>query len=129
MRVSGGQEDMLDGNLRLLVGKALRFVIDLARDHATVADDDGELGLAVVEHERTRVQLVVNVRGDAVLHPAVDVHTQARRDVARGRARAELFRFLSGARWESERKQSEGTKCPAKAMRVQGRKRVISSAA
>ena len=66
-----------------------RRVHQFARDHATVADGDGEARPAVIQHETASVQLVVNVPGDTVVEVAVDGHAQARCDVARGGAGAE----------------------------------------
>ena len=98
VRVCGRNEYMVGGNAGSLPDQFLGRVHHRARDHATIADHDGEARLAIIEHEAARVQLVVNVRGDPVVEVAIDGHAQSRRDVARGGTGAEWAQCRGGLR-------------------------------
>ena len=76
---SGGMPGALLDQLAGLVAHA-------AMDAQQVADDQGQLGLPVVQDQAPRVQFVVDVRGRKRHEAADDAAAQRRRDVAGRRA-------------------------------------------
>ena len=82
VRMRGRDEHVRRGDAGLLLGHCLGSVVNRARDHAAIDDDEGDLGLAVVEHEAAGVQRIVGGRGLLVGHVAVDGDGElGRRDV------------------------------------------------
>ena len=76
VRVRGRDRHPVERNAGVAVRQVLGLVEHRAWNHAAIADHDRERGLAVVEHQRSRVQLVVHVRGGAIAHAAVDRNAQ-----------------------------------------------------
>ncbi len=88
MSVGRGHQNVLHGKAALLMNDLFRVVENLAINHAAVRNDDRQFVGAIIEHERARMQLVVQVRADVVVHVAVDGQPHPGRDVAGGCSRA-----------------------------------------
>jgi hypothetical protein len=90
VRVRGGHHHVLKRQAGSLIHHLLGGIEDFARDHAAIADDEDELGSAIIEGEAAGVEFIVDVRGLAILHVAVDGDAEVRGDVAGGGSGAEL---------------------------------------
>ncbi len=77
---------------------------DFARDHTAVANDDGDLGRAVIEHQAAGVEPIVRLGRLPVGHAAVDGDGKLRRrDVLSVSAGAKPFRLFLGRRGRNAR--------------------------
>ena len=82
VRMRGGTENPIARQAAFALDNRLGGVKHLAADHAGVGDDNRQPCRAVVEHDGTRVQGIVNSGGRAVLaNRTVERHTHLRRDV------------------------------------------------
>ena len=68
MSVRGRHEHMVGGKSGVLRHETLGFIQDFAGNHAAVDDRDDNAVAAVIQRQRTGVQLVVNLVDPTVLH-------------------------------------------------------------
>ena len=105
MGVHGGDQHVGRRNPDLLFDQAARLGTHASLGPQQIEDHQGELRLAVVEHEAPGVQLIVHVgrqRGDEI---ADDRPPQRRSDVAHGRAGPKPRR----RRGRAQRRGNQGT--------------------
>jgi hypothetical protein len=86
---------------------AFGLVENLARDHAAVAEDEGQSVLAIIEYQASRPEFVVDMRSLPIPHTAGDREAEGRGDIALGRAGLENFLGLfllrlsrRGSKWK-----------------------------
>ena len=89
VRVRGGNRDVIGTDTGMMEDERLGFVEERAVDEAVVDHDKGQPRRAVVERERPRVQLIVNIGGDDRRGAAVNLDTERWGDVRRGRPSTE----------------------------------------
>lgn len=91
MRVGCADQDMLFGDTRFFRDLLAGCVTDGAMNSQEISDHDSELGLAVIKHQTTRVQFVVDVLRRVRRKTTDDVATDRRRDIAGGSAGPQTF--------------------------------------
>jgi hypothetical protein len=101
--VRGADQDAFLGDLGLGGDLFSRLLAHQGVDAQQIADDEGEPGFAVVEHEAAGVQFVVDVGGADRRETADDVSAECRGDVARCGAGPELLGGDGGSRREYAR--------------------------
>ena len=111
VRVGCGHQHVLNWQAGLLVYHAFGFIKYFPGKHATIHDGNRESGLSVIERQTARVQFIVDVFDQNVLHAAIDRKAKPGSDIAGGRAGAKLSWRFCGNRglWIEDRAESRQT--------------------
>src|SRR3954467_8827645 len=95
MRVRRRDQNVRGWNARSLRDDFAGFVTDEAMDPEQVTNHERQPRIAVIEHQTSSVQVVVNVRGRRRRETAHDALAERRRNVAQSRAGFERLSLQS----------------------------------